>query len=134
MRKLGTLSLRIKRAQISPLNIHIQRHTYLHIYAKLFMEALKEKIVSKVKKKRSVWWRYIDDIVFIWEHGKESLQEFINEISSIHTTIKFTANRSKEKVSFLDLEVTLKNGVLSTDLLVKPTDTHQFLDTTSWDT
>ena len=29
------------------------------------MEALKEKIVSKVKKKWSVWWRYIDDIVFI---------------------------------------------------------------------
>ena len=29
-------------------------------YAVLFMAALEEKILSKVKKKPSVWWRYID--------------------------------------------------------------------------
>ena len=100
-------------------------------YAVLFMAALEEKILSKVKKKPSVWWRYIDDIFFIWEHVEESLQEFINEINSFHPTIKFTADWSKEKVNFLDVEVTLKNSVLSTDLFVKPTDTHQFLDPTS---
>ena len=31
-------------------------------YAVLFMAALEEKILGKVKKKPSVWWRYIDDI------------------------------------------------------------------------
>ena len=56
---------------------------------------------------------------------------FINEINSFHPTIKFTADWSKEKFIFLDVEVTLKNGVLSTDLFVKPTDTHQFLDPSS---
>ena len=66
------------------------------------------------------------NIFFIWEHGEESLKEFINEIDSFHSTIKVTADWSKEKVNFLDVEVTLKNGVLSTDLFVKPTDTHQF--------
>ena len=86
--------------------------------------ALEEKILS-------VWWRYIDDICFIWEHGEESLQEFINEIDSFNPTIKFTTDWSKEKVNFLDVEVTLKNSVLSTDLFVKPTDTHEFLDPTS---
>ena len=35
------------------------------------------------------------------------------------------ADWSKEKVNFLGIKVTLKNGVLSTDLFVKPTDTHQ---------
>ena len=100
-------------------------------YAVLFMTALEEKILSKVKKKPSVWWRYIDDIFFTWEHGEESLHEFINEINSFNSTIKFTADWSKEKVNFLDIEVTFKNGVLSTDLSVKPTDTHQFLDPTS---
>ena len=88
------------------------------------MTALEEKILSKVKKKPSVWWRYIDDIFFI-------LFLFINEINSFHPTIKFTADWSKEKFIFLDVEVTLKNGVLSTDLFVKPTDTHQFLDPSS---
>ena len=97
-------------------------------YAILFMAAL---ILNKVKKKPNVWWRYIGDIFFIWEHGEESLKEFLNEINSFHSTIKFTADWSKEKVNFLDVEVTLNNGVLSTDLFVKPTDTHQFLDPTS---
>ena len=49
-----------------------------------------------------------------------SLKEFINEINSFHPTIKFTADWSKEKVNVLDVEVTLNNGVLSTDLIVKP--------------
>ena len=71
-----------------------------------------------------VCWRYI----FIWKHGQESLKEFINEINSFHPAIKFTANWSKEKNNFLDVEVNLDNSVLSTDLFVNPTDTHQFLD------
>ena len=95
------------------------------------MAALEEKILNKVKKKPSVSWRYIDDIFFIWERGEESLKEFINEINSFHPTIKFTADWSKEKVNFLDVEVTLTNGVLSNDLFVKPTDTHEFLDPNS---
>ena len=100
-------------------------------YAILFMAALEEKILNKAKKKPNVWWRYVDDIFFIWEHGEESLKEFLNEINSSHSKIKFTVDWSKEKVNFLDVEVTLNNGILSTDLLVKPTDTHQFLDPTS---
>ena len=70
-----------------------------------FMAALKEKILNKVKKKPNVWWRYIDDIFFIWEHGQEYLKELINEINSFHPNIKFTADWSKEKVKFLDVEM-----------------------------
>ena len=49
--------------------------------AVLFMVVLEGKVLSKVKKKPSGWWRYTDDIFFIWEHGEESLKEFINEIN-----------------------------------------------------
>ena len=71
------------------------------------MAASEEKILSKIKKTLSVWWRYTDNIFIIWEHVEESFKEFINEIYSFHPKFKFTANWSKEKVSF---EVTLKNG------------------------
>ena len=67
------------------------------------MAALEEKILNKVKKKLNIWWRYNDNTFFIWEHGEESLKEFINEINSFHQTIKFTADCSKEKVKFLDV-------------------------------
>ena len=101
-------------------------------YPVLFIAASEEKILNKAKKKPNVWCRYIDNIFFIWEHGEESIKEFLNEINSFHRTIKFKADWSKEKVNFLVAEVTLNNGVLSTDLFVKPTDTHQFLDPTSF--
>ena len=34
-------------------------------YAVSFMAPLEEKILNKVKKKPNIWWRYIDDILFI---------------------------------------------------------------------
>ena len=59
---------------------------------------------------------------------KNLLKDFFNEINSFHPTIKSTADWSKEKVNFLHVEVSFKNGVLSINLFVKPSDTHQFLD------
>ena len=41
------------------------------------------------------------------------------------------ADWSKEKVNFLVAEATLQNSKLLTDLFVKPTETHQFLISTS---
>ena len=78
-----------------------------------------------------IWWRYIDDIFFIWEHGEESLRDFIDQVNLLHPTIKFTAEYSKEEVNFLDLNIKLIDGKLKADLFVKPADTHQFLDPTS---
>ena len=78
-----------------------------------------------------IWWRYIDDIFFIWKHGEESLRVFIDQVNLSHPTIKFTAEYSKWEVNFLDLNIKLVDGELKTHLFVKPTDTHQFLDSTS---
>ena len=48
-----------------------------------------------------------------------------------HPTMKFTAEYSKEEINFLYLNVKLIDEELKTDLFVKATDTHQFLDPTS---
>ena len=72
-----------------------------------------------------------DEIFFIWEHGEESLEKFLNKLNSFHPTIKFTAEYSKETINFLDVNIRLVEGELMTDLFVKPTDTHQFLDPSS---
>ena len=37
-------------------------------YSVLFMAELEEKILREVELKPFLWWRYIDDIFFIWEH------------------------------------------------------------------
>ena len=42
--------------------------------------------------------------------------------------MKFTSERSKKSVNFLDVKVNLIYQHLETDLYCKPTDCHQFLD------
>ena len=47
-----------------------------------------------------IWWRYIDDIFFVWEHGEESLEKFLNKLNTFHPTIKFTEITQKKQLIF----------------------------------
>ncbi len=60
-------------------------------------------------------------------HGQSKLDSFLEYLNGFHQTIKFTSESSMEKVSFLDVMVVKKGGILETDLYCKPTDTHQYL-------
>ena len=51
----------------------------------------------------------------------------MEDLNQAHHTIKFTVEWSRSSIPFLDTRVLLENGRLSTDLHVKPTDTHQYL-------
>ena len=68
--------------------------------------------------------RYIDHIFFIWEHGEDSLKQFIETLNACHPAIKFTAEWSKEEINFLNVSVRLRNRQLETDLHIDPTDNH----------
>ena len=84
------------------------------------MAKLEEEILREVGLKSYLWWRYIDDIFFIWEHGEEKLKEFIDVLNKKHPTIKFTAEWSKKQINFLDVTVYLKNVKIKTDLSMLP--------------
>ncbi len=47
-------------------------------------------IIDKTEYKPVVWWRYINDIFWIWTHGPEKLTDFISTLNTAHPTIKFT--------------------------------------------
>ena len=78
-----------------------------------------------------LWSHYIDDVFFIWTHGKEKLASLINDLINYHPNIKFTHDSNKEHIPFLDLNVNLSGNKLSTDLYIKSTDRHQHLRYTS---
>ena len=63
-------------------------------YAILFMASLEEKFLETCVFKPWLWWRYIDDIFMIWQHGEEKLKEFLELLNAAHPTIKFTAEYS----------------------------------------
>ena len=88
-------------------------------------------MLESFEKKPMILRRYKNDTFFIGEHGGESLKIFIESVNIFHSTIKFTAEYSKEEVNFLDVNTKLIDAELKTDLFVKPTDTHQFSDPTS---
>ena len=89
-------------------------------YANMFMAQLEQRILARIHVIPHIWWRYIDDIFAIWN-------PFVEELNHAHPTIKFTAEWSRASLPFLDTRVSLKDESLTTDLYVKPTDTHQYL-------
>ena len=55
----------------------------------------------------------------------------MKELNDCHRTIIFTAEYSRDRINFLDVQVIREGNELVTDLYVKPTDTHQYLHATS---
>ncbi|XP_070208302.1 uncharacterized protein [Littorina saxatilis] len=75
----------------------------------------------------AMWKRYIDDIT-IWLHGKEELVKFIEWLNEQHPTIKFTYSYGRSNVPYLDVNLSITpDGLLTTDLHVKPTDAAMIL-------
>ena len=96
-------------------------------YAIISLDDFEEDALANYHQQPWVWWRFIDDIFLIWEHGEESLNVFVDYLNSVHPTLKFTVKYSKTQVEFLDVLVSNENGHIRTNLYVKPTDTHQYL-------
>ena len=105
--------------------MQLEQNLYLIIV--LFIVELEEEILQKAEFKLYLWWWYIDDIFFLWEHGEEKLKSSIDNTNKMHLTMKFTADWSKTSIDFLDVTVSIAEGVIETDPSVRPTDRHQYL-------
>ena len=96
-------------------------------YAIVYLGKFEEEALAGYEFSPWVWWRYIDDIFTIWEHGEEEFLKFMVYLNSLDPNIKFTYKYSRECIEFLDVLVKRDGDHLSTDLYVKETDSHQFL-------
>ena len=79
-----------------------------------------------------MWWRYVDDIFLVWQHGEEKLKEFLDIFNHYYPGFKFTSKYSRERIDFLDVEIIKEGNQFLTDVFVKSTDTHQYLHATSY--
>ena len=86
-------------------------------YACIFMDKIESDFLKTKEAKPLVWYRYID-VFFIWTHGEQKLNSFLEELNNY---------LSKKNISFLDLSVSLSENKLYADLYIKPTDKHQYL-------
>ena len=96
-------------------------------FAILYMHNFESKYVYTYHKRPLIYLRYIDDIFMIWPHSLEDLNTFIEYINSQETNIKFSTEISDKSVSFLDMQVSIQDNHITTDLYTKPTDAHDYL-------
>ena len=55
-------------------------------FAIIFMDSLEEDILSNSLLRLIVWWRYVDDIFIVREHGEEGLKKFLETLNCYHPT------------------------------------------------
>ena len=96
-------------------------------YANLFMANLESKSIFTHNKLPVFYRRYIDDIFFVWNHDPLELDTFIDYLNTIHPTIKFTKSTSTTMITYLDLDIYLKENKLHTKTHFKSTNTFSYL-------
>ena len=100
-------------------------------YANNFMCRLEGQLLRSVTLRPVLWLRLIDDTDMKWSHGREILTTFLVEANNVHPSIKFRAEISNKQHVFLDIKSSLVGNIIAVDLHTKPTDTHQYLLSTS---
>lgn len=93
-------------------------------YACLHLELWEEEEVYPSPMYRDhvlTWLRYIDDLLMLWKGTLDSLHKFMRELNMNERNIRLTYNFHKKKLSFLDLQITLEKGQLSTCTFRKET-------------
>ena len=66
-----------------------------------------------------MWFRYIDDIFFIWTHGQDKLERFLVDFNKFYPPLKFTHETSTKKVTFLDADAKFLKGKLPLIYILK---------------
>ena len=88
------------------------------IYATLVLAYLEEKVYEQSAKEfdsdfrgylEANFKRFLDDCFLIFTRTEEQLMKFYNLLNSLHPSIKFTLEKSKTRLPFLDtLEIKAK--------------------------
>jgi hypothetical protein len=77
-------------------------------------------------KKRQIirYFRYVDDILIIYNQNKTNIEETLTEFNKQTTSIKFTIEKEQQNsINFLDLSIHRKKKQLEFGIYRKPTQT-----------
>ena len=89
-------------------------------YACSFLDRIENDFLDSENVKPWLWLRYITDIFFIWTEGEDKLEGFLNRLSNFHPNLKFTHQKSKFSVNFLDVSVSIVDNNLKQIYFVNP--------------
>jgi hypothetical protein len=84
-----------------------------------------DEITNKIKNS---YFRYLDDLLLLWNKNYGDFKRFIELIESINNDFKFTYTVNESEITFLDVKLNIINERLVTDIYYKETDSMQYLD------
>ena len=101
-------------------------------YADITMAYWEVNNLPKCKNQPSIYLRYLDDIFMIWEHPKETFDDFFEILNTAHPNIKLKSNIQESELEFLDVliykgETFRLRNTFDTKVYFKPTDSHALL-------
>lgn len=99
-------------------------------YANLFMGKFEHDFIyndNGFKQHLKGYYRFIDDLFFLWTGPKEELLAFNDYVNSRLPSIKFTLSYDDKTMPFLDVLVKKVDNAIHTEIYRKDTDRNTFL-------
>ena len=104
---------------------------YSGSFATIYLAQWEEKTRAHLLQPR-LFLRYIDDIIGLWDHGPEKLQEFHAFLNGIDSNIKVDLHFNADGIRFLDLYLYRSGNRIGHRIGFKPTDCHLVLPPDSY--
>jgi hypothetical protein len=96
-----------------------------HILYEQLLNSYGQELSSYVRQN---WKRFLHDCFIIW-NSDIPVEIFHTELNSLNDHIRFTVNRSKIEMPFLDVLIRIStNNNIITDIFSKDIDTHMYLN------
>jgi hypothetical protein len=96
------------------------------ILAEIFIQHLEHNDILKILQKRRIldYYRYIDDILIIYNENYTDINNTLADFNVIHPNIQYTIDTQIDnKLNYLDITVENTNNTFTFDIYRKPTTT-----------
>jgi hypothetical protein len=96
------------------------------IPAEIFIQNLEHNDILKILQKHQIldYYRYVDDILIIYNEDCTDINNTLTDFNSIHPNIQYTIETQNDnKINYLDITIENKNNTLTFDIYRKPTTT-----------
>lgn len=106
------------------------------LLADLFMDHFETNYIlnnNNFKDKIIYYYRYVDDVLMLWNDSLDNAYLFLNHLNSLHNKIKFTMEieNLNKTINFLDLTINNVQNKHSFQIYRKPTHTGLIINNTS---
>jgi hypothetical protein len=96
------------------------------LLAEIFMDNFERQLIenSNFKKNIKYWFRYVDDILCLWEGSLRQLETFHSNLNKTHKNIHFTKEiEVNNQLNYLDLSIAIQENKHHFKIFRKPTST-----------